>query len=201
MRRTATTLPTATSMLESMHHAIRPLAVAVLCLLGTQGCSPSTPSGASGPAAGTTPAAVPEITAESIQAKIDAQNKAHPKACDIVTAQEMSTILGAPVSGEAHEGSVDKTECIYKPDNAVSPYVEFTVEWGEGESAMSAAGVMGQIAPGVADPYAGIGDKAIAVGTGLMIKTGDDLVTIMFSGVTDAPAKARKIFDTAKPRM
>ncbi|WP_159016346.1 hypothetical protein [Cognatiluteimonas profundi] len=184
-----------------MHHAIRPLAVAALCLLGAQGCSRPTPSAASGPATDTTPAAAPELSAQAIQAKIDAQNKAHPKACDIVTAQEMSTILGTPVSGELHEGSVDKSECIYKPDNAVSPYVEFTVEWGEGESAMAAAGVMGKIAPGIADPYAGIGDKAIAVGTGLMIKTGDDLVTIMFSGVTDAPAKARKIFDTAKPRI
>jgi hypothetical protein len=60
---------------------------------------------------------------------------------------------------------------------------------------------MGKAEPGLTSPYDGIGDQAAAVGTGLMIRTGDDLVTIMFSGVADAPAKAKRIFDTAKARM
>jgi hypothetical protein len=34
-----------------------------------------------------------------------------------------------------------------------------------------------------------------------MIQTGDDLITLVLSGVSGAPAKARRIFDTAKPRM
>ena len=33
-----------------------------------------------------------------------------------------------------------------------------------------------------------------------MIRTGEDLVTIVLSGVSDAPAKAKRIFETAKPR-
>jgi hypothetical protein len=55
--------------------------------------------------------------------------------------------------------------------------------------------------PGLASPYDGIGDQAAAVGPALMIRTGEDLVTIVFGGVSDAPASAKKIFDTAKPRM
>jgi hypothetical protein len=35
----------------------------------------------------------------------------------------------------------------------------------------------------------------------LMVLNGDDMVTITFSGVDEIPSKARKVFDTAKPRM
>jgi hypothetical protein len=34
-----------------------------------------------------------------------------------------------------------------------------------------------------------------------MIRTGEDLVTIVFSGVDDAVPKARRIFETVKARM
>ncbi len=132
---------------------------------------------------------------------MDAVQEPHPKACALVSAAEMSTIVDSTVQAEPHEGSVDKTECIYKPADAVSPYVELTVEWGEGESAMSAMGAMAHAQPGITNPYAGIGDQAASVGTALMIRTGDDLVTITFSGVDQAPAKAKKIFDTAKAKM
>jgi hypothetical protein len=129
------------------------------------------------------------------------QNKPQPTACTLVTTQEMSAILGSTVTAEPHEGTVDQTECIFKPANAPSPYVELTVNYGDGEAAMGAATAMNHVEPGITNPYAGIGDQAVAVGTALMIRTGEDLVTITFSGVDDAPAKARKIFDTAKPRM
>ncbi len=66
---------------------------------------------------------------------------------------------------------------------------------------MASAGVMGRQEPGLTSPYDGIGDQAVAVGPALMIRTGDDLVSIVFSGVSGAPAKARRIFDTAKARM
>jgi hypothetical protein len=51
------------------------------------------------------------------------------------------------------------------------------------------------------NPYDGIGDKAVSVGPALFIRTGDDLVTIVLSGVSDRPTLARKIFDTAKAGM
>jgi len=34
-----------------------------------------------------------------------------------------------------------------------------------------------------------------------MIRTGDDLVTNVLPGVSGAPAKAKRIFETAKARM
>jgi hypothetical protein len=66
---------------------------------------------------------------------------------------------------------------------------------------MASAGLMGRREPGLTNPYDGIGDQAAAVGPALMIRTGEDLMTIVFTGVIDAPAKAKRIFATAKARM
>jgi|GEM_PF-847274 len=187
-------------------HPNRTALISLLLILPMlHGCSKPAHAPASAPAAGT-PTASPASSGGSpseadIRKMVADQNKARPTACTLVTAAEMSTILGSTVAGEPHEGTADKTQCIYKPANAPSPYVDLTVNWGDGESAMAAMGAMNHVEPGITNPYAGIGDQAAAVGTALMIRTGEDLVTITFSGVDDAPAKARKIFDTAKPRM
>jgi len=123
------------------------------------------------------------------------------RACAMVTAAEMSAILGAPVTAEANDRSNGKTECIYTPTSGISPYVELSVDWGGGEAAMTATGMMRKMEPGLTNPYEGLGDQAAAVGPALMIRTGEDLVTIVSSGVSDAPAKAKQIFETAKGRM
>jgi hypothetical protein len=41
----------------------------------------------------------------------------------------------------------------------------------------------------------------VAVGPALFIRTGDDLMTIVLSGVNDRPAAAKKIFDAARGAM
>ncbi len=123
------------------------------------------------------------------------------RACAMVTAVEMSAILGAPVVAEANDRSNGRTECVYKPTSGTSPYVELSVDWGGGQAAMAATGMMGRLEPGLTNPYEGIGDQAAADGPALMIRTGEDLVTIVSSGVSDAPAKAKQIFETAKGRM
>jgi hypothetical protein len=122
-------------------------------------------------------------------------------ACAMVTAAEMSEILGAAVAVQANDRSNGKTECIYSPVEGFSPYVELAVEWGSGEAAMQGMGMAGSLEPGLANPYEGIGDQAIAVGPMLAIRTGDDLVTIVLSGVDDAPATARRIFEATKAEM
>jgi hypothetical protein len=122
-----------------------------------------------------------------------------PVACTLVSEAEMSAILGAPVVTDPNLRSGNK--CIYKATTGIGPYVELSVDMGDGKTAMAAMGLMGKAEPGITNPYDGIGDQAASVGTGLMIRTGEDLVTIIFSGVADAPAKAKRIFETAKPRM
>ena len=176
-------------------HPDRTARVVMLMILPIKHTDASASASTAAPTSTTAPSEV------EIKKMVADQNKPQPTACTLVTTQEMSAILGSTVTAEPHEGTVDKTECIYKPASAPSPYAELTVNWGDGESAMAAMGAMNHVEPGITNPYAGIGDQAAAVGTALMIRTGEDLVTITFSGVEDAPAKARKIFDTAKPRM
>jgi hypothetical protein len=120
-----------------------------------------------------------------------------PDACTLVSEAEMSAILGTPVIAKAPR----RSKCIYKPASEISPYAEFSVDWGDGKAAMSGIGMAEQHEPGMTSPYDGLGDQAAAVGPALMIRTGDDLITIVLSGVTDAPASAKKIFDTAHGKM
>lgn len=179
-------------------HPIRiALAASLLLILPSlSGCAKPASTPAPAQTGTDAAAALPTDAAAATTSREDA------KACDLVTSAEMSAILGSTVIGtEPNHKSSGKTACIYKPAGAPSPYVEFSVEWGEGQSAMAAMGMMNKMEPGISNPYAGIGDQAAAVGTALMIRSGEDLITITFSGVDDAPAKARKIFDTAKAKM
>lgn len=122
-------------------------------------------------------------------------------ACEIVTGAEMSAILGAAVGANEGQTSEAKTDCTYHPPGTVSPFVELAIEWGSGEAGMAGAGIASKMEPGVADPYAGLGDQAFAVGPTLMIRNGADLVRITTSDVDDVPAAARRIFATARTRM
>lgn len=147
-----------------------------------------------------------KTTSESQQAAgttaiAPADQRKPPSACAMVTAAEMSTILGSSVAAASQDDGGNKTECIYKGATPQSPYVEFTVNWGDGEGAMTAQAMLGQQQSGLTHAYPGIGDQAYAVGPELMIRTGDDLVTLLVIGVSDAPATVKRIFDTAKPRM
>jgi len=146
--------------------------------------------------------AISESTqAAATVANAPAPQRKPPVACAMVTPAEMSTILGSSVVAEPHEGSSNQTQCIYKGTSPHSPYVEFTVNWGDGEGAMEAQGMLGQHQAGLTKAYPGVGDQAYAVGPELMIRNGDDLVTLLVLGVNDAPATIKRIFDTAKPRM
>lgn len=131
----------------------------------------------------------------------DPSQESVASACDLVSQAEMSRILGGAVVAQNNDHSNGKTECIYNAANGISPYAELSVEWGSGEGAMAGVGILGQAEPGIASPYEGIGDQAVAVGPALMIRTGEDLVTIVFSGVDDIPSKAKQILATAKARM
>lgn len=163
------------------------------------GCSPpaseatDNASTTSAPKADAPPAASAEPAAP-VAARQDA------KACDLVTAEEMSAILGRTVTAHADESSSGETKCFYTAASALSPVAMFSVDWDDGKIAMAATGRMNQMEPGIADPYAGIGDQAAAVGPMLWILSGEDLIQIRVTG-DDVTTKARKVFETAKAKM
>jgi hypothetical protein len=132
-----------------------------------------------------------------------AKPRQHPSlsACQLVSAAEMTAILGSPVIAKANDQASPSTRCAYRPASEIAPSVELTINWGDGAAAMRGAGLAEKHEKGVGTSYDGLGDQAVAAGPLLMIRTGEDLMTILFSGVSDTPAKAKKIFDTAKARM
>lgn len=133
-----------------------------------------------------------------------AASRVRGKACDMVTPAEMSVILGGAISAVAKEGGQSWTQCIYSPVTGTTPHeVELKVEWGAGPSLAPASNAANSAAPiGAVDPLHGIGDLAVQVPGLVLIKVGDDLMTVQFVyGDTDLPGKARRIFDTAKSRM
>jgi Protein of unknown function (DUF3558) len=164
---------------------------AALMLAAVAGCSSSAkPPGAAAPASAAAPAATQSAAAKNTVAS----------ACEMVTAAQMTAILGVAASAKDTTHSSGETECRYAAPSGF-PAVDFAVDWGDGEIAMRAVNIVNAHEPGIASPYDGIGDQAAAVGPALMIRTGDDLVKLVFTGVEGAPAKAKKIFDTAKARM
>jgi hypothetical protein len=112
----------------------------------------------------------------------------------------MSTILGRTVGAEGEQGG-GSTTCAYRPSDSSMPFVELQIEWGGGSAAMMAMRMMGRLEPGMANPFAGLGDDASAIGPAFMIRTGEDLVRLTFAGVDDNIAVAKRIINTVRPRM
>jgi hypothetical protein len=130
----------------------------------------------------------------------------HASACELVTAAEMSTILGGAVTAAAggNERPPSSTECIYSSAGGSNRYAELEVDWGGGklQSFNSAAGMAGHAAPGSVDPLKGLGEGAYEVaGSQLFVSTGGNLMMIRFLPGAYDLKKARQIYDAAKVRM
>jgi hypothetical protein len=145
----------------------------------------------------------PSTHAAAESAKAAAQPAPEPKqstACEMVTAAEMAVLLGGSVTAQAGPTN-GQTSCIYKPVSDSGPAAELKIEWGSGEGGMLGAGLANSQEPGLADPLAGLGDRAVSMGPAIMIKRGDDLVTILLSGVDDRMPPVRGIYALVDKRM
>ena len=147
--------------------------------------------------------------------------KQRASACDLVTASEMSAILGGEVTASAgsNERPPTATECMYSPVAGAgqevglesvagpeNPYAELEVDWGAGDPQVTetAVDLANSAAPaGVVNPLQGLGDRAYKVTADqVFISTQGDLMMIRFPRMSvDVAAKARRIYETAKPRM
>jgi hypothetical protein len=131
-------------------------------------------------------------------------SKPHFKACDLVTAAEMSTILGVTVAATPKENDRGDTACTYAPAGASTPVLGIRVEEGAGPAGMGAAGLAAGVAPaGMVDPLQGVGEQAVHVQAGhmVMIDTGDDLMEVDYGDVVDPLPKVRRIYEISRPRM
>jgi hypothetical protein len=138
---------------------------------------------------------------ETTELAVD-EAQAAPMACDLISEAEMTEILGSPVIAQSGDGhSVAQTSCGWSPESGYSPYAELTIEWGSGEAAMFATGILSGIEPGLTSPFEGLGDQASAVGPTVMIRRGEDLVTIILSVKDDPVPIVRSIYATVDARL
>ena len=137
----------------------------------------------------------------------NAPAKLRAKACELVTAAEMSAILGGPVAAApgGNEYPPRKTECIYSPVNENGPYAELQVDWDEGDPKVleMVAGLAGGTAKGMINEFEGLGELAWRVaGSQVFVSTRGHLMMIRFMpGATEVAARARRIHETALPRV
>lgn len=173
----------------------------LVLLLALQGCSGSTPPAAQVAAADTPAPTASQDTSTAPPVADTAVPGGPRKACNLVTAGEMSSIIGSAVAATPHDETEGVTECSYSPVAATGPSVEFTISFGDGGSTLRAVAGMSKYDPNPGKAYAGIGDRADVLGPAIVIQTGEDLVSLTLVGVADQPAVAKKIFETAKSRL
>ena len=147
----------------------------------------------------------PTPAAVDVQATARAQpapaERSKPSACSMVSQEQMSVILGMAVVAVPNESSNGVTECVYTAASSISPDAKLTVEWGEGQAAMSGVALANQAEPGITDSLDGLGDEAAQVGPVLFIHSGDDLVKIYLTGVSDVVPPAQKILELVKAKL
>jgi hypothetical protein len=127
---------------------------------------------------------------------------AAPKACELVSAADMSTVLGTAVAASADDRG-GQTKCTYETAGGEigAPYAEVQLNWGDGAAGMKGAGAMeSQLGPAMGD-LAGLGDQATAVGPMILIRRGEDLITLVISGVSDSTAAAKSIYGLLNARL
>jgi hypothetical protein len=127
---------------------------------------------------------------------------AAPTACELVSAADMSTVLGSAVGSVADDRG-GQTKCTYETAGGElgAPYVEVQLNWGDGVAGMKGAGALeSQLGPAM-DELAGLGDQATSVGPMILIRRGEDLITLVISGVPDSTAAAKSIYDLLSARL
>jgi hypothetical protein len=175
-------------------HILRALAVPTLStLLALQLGACSKPAGDS--AATDAPATTAAATPASAPAATPALS-----ACELVTAAEISTIMGTELNATPSPPRGTRTECTYMPKAGAASYAILAIAPGEGEAAMQGLGVAGNIDPALARSLEGIGDQAVMNGEMLNVRRGADLVQITLSGVDDVPGRARRVFETLRAK-
>ena len=164
-----------------------------------QACSQSAPTA---PAAAETNVSAAATPAAAPAAAAPVSSDPH-QACNLVTAAEMSSIVGSPMTATPHDDSSlpSVSNCAYSPASGPGSSVDLTVMYGDGESTLKMDREMKNHDLEADKKFAGVGDDAVVVPPAVQIRQGKDLLVLMLVGFDDEPATAKKIVDTAKARM
>jgi hypothetical protein len=127
---------------------------------------------------------------------------AAPTACELVSATDMSAVLGSAVGAVADDRG-GQTKCTYESAGGEigGAYAEVQLNWGDGVAGMKGAGAMQPQLGRVMDELAGLGDQATSVGPMILIRRGRDLITLVISGVPDSAGAAKRIYGLLDARL
>jgi hypothetical protein len=127
---------------------------------------------------------------------------AAPAACELISAADMSAVLGSAVAAVA-DNRGGQTKCTYESAGGEigGPYAEVELSWGDGVAGMQGAGAMDPQLGQVMNKLAGLGDQATSVGPMILIRRGSDLITLVISGVPDRTVKAKRIYGLLDARL
>ena len=127
---------------------------------------------------------------------------AAPSACELISAADMSAVLGRAVTAVA-DNRGGQTRCTYESagDQIGGPYAEVQLNWGDGVAGMKGAGAMEPQLGKVMGKLAGLGDQATSVGPMILIRRGSDLITLVISGVPDSTSTAKRIYGLLDARL
>ncbi len=122
------------------------------------------------------------------------------RACNRVTASELSAIVGMPMGATANDGNEGITSCSYAPVAGKGPSVEYTISAGDGASTLSMGREMKNYDPAPGKAFAGIGEDADVIGAAVVINDHGDMVSLRLVGIgrADEPAVAKKIYDASQ---
>lgn len=114
----------------------------------------------------------------------------------------MSAVLGSTVTAKADDRG-GQTKCTYETagEEIGGAYAEVQLNWGDGEAGMKGAGAMEPQLGEVMGKLAGLGDQATSVGPMILIRRGQDLITLVISGAADSTAAAKRIYSLLDSRL
>jgi hypothetical protein len=127
---------------------------------------------------------------------------AAPTACELISAADMSAILGSAVAAVADDRG-GQTKCTYESAGGEigGAYAEVQLNWGDGVAGMKGAGAVAPQLGDVTSQLAGLGDQAMSVGPMILVRRGSDLITLVISGVADSTSVAKRIYGLLDARL
>jgi hypothetical protein len=133
---------------------------------------------------------------------ISSSASAAPTACELISAADMSAVLGSAVAAVA-DNRGGQTKCTYEAAGAEigGAYAEVQLNWGDGVAGMKGVGAVEPQLGQVMSKLAGLGDQATSVGPMILIRRGSDLITLVISGVPDSTSKAKRIYGLLDSRL
>lgn len=183
--------------------------IPLLCLLALpflHGCTPSAAPGAGADSAAAalpaaagapTPVVAPAPVAEPADAAVPGGAS---RACNRVTAGEMSAIAGMRMQATPNDATEGLTSCTYSPVAGPGPRIEYTISAGDGASTLRMGREMKTYDPAPGKAFAGIGEDADVIGPALVISDHGDMVSLYMGGIglDQQPAMAKKIYDASQ---